>query len=150
MGGEQVNPDSDTVRVFIEGVELREGIRPEIAEGEIFADPDSAAMFIGAIVEVAEVDAHVVTSDAKFGDKIPGDSLTVLEILEIVQESADTDLPTEAFDGSITAGDAYVIARRLIEARRQKRGDGPEAGDREPREPQPSAPTGSVAVDLPK
>jgi acyl carrier protein len=67
-----------------------------------------------AAVEVMDVDEDAVTPDARFVEDLNGDSLSVLEILEILQEKLDVDLPTEAFDGVGTVGQAADVIVNIV------------------------------------
>jgi acyl carrier protein len=67
-----------------------------------------------AAVEVMDVDKEAVTPDARFVEDLNGDSLSVLEILEILQEKLDVDLPTEAFDGVGTVGQAADVIANIV------------------------------------
>jgi len=67
-----------------------------------------------AAVEVMDVDRGIVTADARFVEDLNGDSLSVLEILEILQEKLDVDLPTEAFDGVGTVGQAADVITGIV------------------------------------
>jgi acyl carrier protein len=67
-----------------------------------------------AAVEVMDVDKDAVTPDARFVEDLNGDSLSVLEILEILQEKLDVDLPTEAFDGVGTVGQAADVIANIV------------------------------------
>ncbi len=67
-----------------------------------------------AAVEVMDVDRATVTADARFVEDLNGDSLSVLEILEILQEKLDVDLPTEAFDGVGTVGEAADVITGIV------------------------------------
>ncbi len=70
-----------------------------------------------AAVEVMDVDQGAVTPEARFVEDLNGDSLSVLEILEILQEKLDVDLPTEAFDGVATVGDAADVITKIVSER---------------------------------
>jgi acyl carrier protein len=70
-----------------------------------------------AAVEVMDVDREVVTPEARFVEDLNGDSLSVLEILEILQDKLDVDLPTEAFDGVGTVGQAADVIVRIVAER---------------------------------
>ena len=70
-----------------------------------------------AAVEVMDVDKEAVTPDARFVEDLNGDSLSVLEILEILQEKLDVDLPTEAFDGVATVGEAADVIVKIVAER---------------------------------
>ena len=70
-----------------------------------------------AAVEVMDVDREVVTADARFVEDLNGDSLSVLEILEILQEKLDVDLPTESFDGVGTVGQAADVIAKIVSER---------------------------------
>ena len=70
-----------------------------------------------AAVEVMDVDPGVVTPEARFVEDLNGDSLSVLEILEILQEKLDVDLPTEAFDGVATVGQAADVIVKIVAER---------------------------------
>ena len=70
-----------------------------------------------AAVEVMDVDRAVVTADARFVEDLNGDSLSVLEILEILQEKLDVDLPTESFDGVATVGQAADVITKIVSER---------------------------------
>jgi len=70
-----------------------------------------------AAVEVMDVDREVVTPEARFVEDLNGDSLSVLEILEILQEKLDVDLPTESFDGVATVGDAADVITKIVAER---------------------------------
>ncbi len=67
-----------------------------------------------AAVEVMDVDKEAVTPEARFVEDLNGDSLSVLEILEILQEKLDVDLPTEAFDGVGTVGQAADVILNIV------------------------------------
>ena len=70
-----------------------------------------------AAVEVMDVDREIVTADARFVEDLNGDSLSVLEILEILQEKLDVDLPTESFDGVATVGQAADVIANIVSER---------------------------------
>ncbi len=70
-----------------------------------------------AAVEVMDVDREAVTAEARFVEDLNGDSLSVLEILEILQEKLDVDLPTEAFDGVGTVGEAADVIVKIVAER---------------------------------
>jgi len=70
-----------------------------------------------AAVEVMDVDRTTVTADARFVEDLNGDSLSVLEILEILQEKLDVDLPTESFDGVATVGQAADVINKIVAER---------------------------------
>ena len=70
-----------------------------------------------AEVEVMDVDRDAVTAEARFVEDLNGDSLSVLEILEILQEKLDVDLPTEAFDGVSTVGEAADVIVKIVNER---------------------------------
>ena len=70
-----------------------------------------------AAVEVMDVDQEAVTAEARFVEDLNGDSLSVLEILEILQEKLDVDLPTEAFDGVGTVGEAADVIVKIVAER---------------------------------
>ena len=70
-----------------------------------------------AAVEVLDVDREAVTPEARFVEDLNGDSLSVLEILEILQEKLDVDLPTEAFDGIATVGEAADVIAKIVAER---------------------------------
>ena len=72
-------------------------------------------MLSDAAVEVMDVDAEAVTADARFVEDLNGDSLSVLEILEILQDKLDVDLPTEAFDGVGTVGQAADVIVKIVQ-----------------------------------
>jgi acyl carrier protein len=67
-----------------------------------------------AAVEVMDVDRDAVTPQARFVEDLEGDSLSVLEILEILQDKLDVDLPTEAFDGVGTVGQAADVILGIV------------------------------------
>lgn len=67
-----------------------------------------------AAVEVMDVDRDAVTAEARFVEDLNGDSLSVLEILEILQDKLDVDLPTEAFDGVGTVGQAADVILNIV------------------------------------
>jgi len=69
-----------------------------------------------AAVEVMDVERDAVTPEARFVEDLNGDSLSVLEILEIMQEKLDVDLPTEAFDGVGTVGQAADVIAGIANA----------------------------------
>ena len=69
-----------------------------------------------AAVEVMDVERDAVTPEARFVEDLNGDSLSVLEILEILQEKLDVDLPTEAFDGVGTVGQAADVIAGIANA----------------------------------
>ena len=64
-----------------------------------------------------DVDREIVTADARFVEDLNGDSLSVLEILEILQEKLDVDLPTESFDGVGTVGQAADVIAKIVAER---------------------------------
>ncbi len=68
-----------------------------------------------AAVEVMDVDREAITPEARFVEDLNGDSLSVLEILEILQEKLDVDLPTEAFDGVGTVGQAADVILNIVQ-----------------------------------
>ena len=70
-----------------------------------------------AAVEVMDVDRDAVTAEARFVEDLNGDSLSVLEILEILQDKLDVDLPTEAFDGVSTVGEAADVIVKIVNER---------------------------------
>ena len=70
-----------------------------------------------AAVEVMDVDREIVTADARFVEDLNGDSLSVLEIVEILQEKLDVDLPTESFDGVGTVGQAANVIAKIVAER---------------------------------
>ncbi len=70
-----------------------------------------------AAAEVMDVDREAVTAGARFVEDLNGDSLSVLEILEILQEKLDVDLPTEAFDGVGTVGEAADVIVKIVAER---------------------------------
>lgn len=70
-----------------------------------------------AAVEVMDVEREAVTADARFVEDLNGDSLSVLEILEILQDKLDVDLPTEAFDGVATVGQAADVIVKIVSER---------------------------------
>jgi len=70
-----------------------------------------------AAVEVMDVDRATVTADARFVEDLNGDSLSVLEILEILQEKLDVDLPTESFDGVGTVGESADVITKIVAER---------------------------------
>ena len=70
-----------------------------------------------AAVEVMDVDREVVTPEARFVEDLNGDSLSVLEILEILQDKLDVALPTEAFDGVATVGQAADVILKIVSER---------------------------------
>jgi len=70
-----------------------------------------------AAVEVMDADRETVTPEARFVEDLKGDSLSVLEILEILQEKLDVDLPTEAFDGVATVGSAADVITKIVAER---------------------------------
>jgi len=70
-----------------------------------------------AAVEVMDVDRGAVTPESRFVEDLNGDSLSVLEILEILQEKLDVDLPTEAFDGVATVGHAADVITKIVAER---------------------------------
>ncbi len=74
-------------------------------------------MLTDAAVEVMDVDRDAVTPEARFVEDLNGDSLSVLEILEILQEKLDVDLPTEAFDGVSTVGEAADVIVKIVNER---------------------------------
>jgi acyl carrier protein len=67
-----------------------------------------------AAVEVMDVDRDQITEDARFVEDLNGDSLSVLEILEILQEKLDVDLPTEAFENVATVGQAADVITGIV------------------------------------
>ena len=67
-----------------------------------------------AAVEVMSVERDAVTPEARFVEDLDGDSLSVLEILEILQEKLDVDLPTEAFYGVGTVGQAADVITGIV------------------------------------
>jgi acyl carrier protein len=67
-----------------------------------------------AAVEVMDVDRAIVTPEARFVEDLNGDSLSVLEILEILQDKLDVDLPTESFDGVGTVGQAADVITKIV------------------------------------
>ena len=69
-----------------------------------------------AAVEVMDVDRDQIAEEARFVEDLNGDSLSVLEILEILQEKLDVDLPTEAFDGVGTVGQAADVIAKIANA----------------------------------
>ena len=71
-------------------------------------------MLTDAAVEVMDVDRDAVSPEARFVEDLNGDSLSVLEILEILQEKLDVDLPTEAFDGVGTVGEAADVITGIV------------------------------------
>ena len=73
-------------------------------------------MLTDAAVEVMDVERDAVTPEARFVEDLNGDSLSVLEILEILQEKLDVDLPTEAFDGVGTVGQAADVIAGIANA----------------------------------
>jgi acyl carrier protein len=73
-------------------------------------------MLTDAAVEVMDVQRDAVTPEARFVEDLNGDSLSVLEILEIMQEKLDVDLPTEAFDGVGTVGQAADVIAGIANA----------------------------------
>ncbi|HEX3621216.1 MAG TPA: acyl carrier protein [Acidimicrobiales bacterium] len=70
-----------------------------------------------AAVEVMDVDRATVTPEARFVEDLNGDSLSVLEILEILQDKLDVDLPTESFDGVGTVGQAADVITKIVNER---------------------------------
>ena len=71
-----------------------------------------------AAVEVMDVDKEAVTPEARFVEDLNGDSLSVLEILEILQEKLDVDLPTEAFEKVSTVGQAADVITGIVSEQR--------------------------------
>jgi acyl carrier protein len=67
-----------------------------------------------AAVEVMDVDRDQITEEARFVEDLNGDSLSVLEILEILQEKLDVDLPTEAFENVATVGQAADVITGIV------------------------------------
>src|SRR5256885_233001 len=100
------------------------------AWGTDFDDPERAVgghpdmdrdqildLLTDAAVEVMDVEREVVTPEARFVEDLNGDSLSVLEILEILQDKLDVDLPTEAFDGVGTVGQAADVIVKIVSER---------------------------------
>lgn len=86
--------------------------------GSTYMDRDQILeLLTDAAVEVMDVDREVVTPDARFVEDLNGDSLSVLEILEILQDKLDVDLPTEAFDGVGTVGQAADVILKIVSER---------------------------------
>ena len=78
---------------------------------------DILELLTDAAVEVMDVERDAVTPDARFVEDLKGDSLSVLEILEILQEKLDVDLPTESFDGVATVGQAADVISKIVSER---------------------------------
>lgn len=117
-------------------------------EGDIERARELAAAYKDAILEVNTSGIELITPDLRFTEDLHADSLEILEVLEILQEKVDIDLPTEAFADATTAGAAFEVFYRLA----TNNPEGPDdnaSGDREPRNPVPSAPSGSAHKDLP-
>ena len=86
--------------------------------GSAYMDRDQILeLLTDAAVEVMDVDREVVTPEARFVEDLNGDSLSVLEILESLQDKLDVDLPTEAFDGVGTVGQAADVIAKIVSER---------------------------------
>ena len=86
--------------------------------GSAYMDRDQILeLLTDAAVEVMDVEREVVTPEARFVEDLNGDSLSVLEILEILQDKLDVDLPTEAFDGVATVGQAADVILKIVSER---------------------------------
>jgi acyl carrier protein len=73
-------------------------------------------LLVEAAVEVMDVKSEAVTPEARFKEDLGGDSLSFLEIIDIMQEKLNVDLPTEAFDkGVSTVGQALDVIMRICE-----------------------------------
>lgn len=118
------------------------------------------AVYREAIVEVNSTENNPIEADAvKYSSHLVedfgADSLGFLEVLEILQEKCDVDVPIEPFEDEAVdnAGKAFVVLYGLVKDDLKGKfdgpeGDGPESGDREPRNPLPSDQSGSVMKDL--
>ncbi len=135
FGGERSQEDE-----FIERLGLAD-------EDDIRRARELAAAYRAAILEVNTSGIELITPDLRFTEDLHADSLEILEVLEILQEKVDIDLPTEAFEEATTAGAAFEIFYGLA-SKNPEDPDDNTSGDREPRNPVPSAPSGSVHKDL--
>src|SRR3954471_483055 len=95
------------------GTDLTTGTEQQEATGTMDRD-QILDLLTDAAVEVMDVDRDAVTPEARFVEDLNGDSLSVLEILEILQDKLDVDLPTEAFDGVGTVGQAADVIPGIV------------------------------------
>ncbi len=120
--------------------------------GEIDQATELIEVYLDALQEVLNIDKQQLIVGARLVDDLNADSLSILEVLEVLQEKRDIDLPIEAFEGVRTTEEAFnVFYKFAVEQGPDKgpEGDGPESGDRKPRSPAPSAPSGAAHLDLP-
>jgi acyl carrier protein len=74
------------------------------------SDTDLSA-FTAIVVDVLQVDAAVVTLDAKFGDDLEADSLDLVELMMAIEERFDIEIPEEDLEGVSTVGQAWELVQ---------------------------------------
>ena len=68
----------------------------------------------GAIATVLELDPMSVTRETRFVQDLAADSLAIVQIVDVLEESAGLSLDDGVLDDLMTVGDAvdHVLARR--------------------------------------
>ena len=66
------------------------------------------------IAEVLNVDTEEVTWDTTFVDDLGADSLDIFQIVMVIEEEFDIEIPTEEVEQIVSVGDAVEQIKRLI------------------------------------
>ena len=66
------------------------------------------------IAEVLNVDTEEVTPDTTFVDDLGADSLDIFQIVMVIEEEFDIEIPTEEVEQIVSVGDAVEQIKRLI------------------------------------
>ena len=76
-------------------------------------DQELFARFRKCAVEVLSVSEDQVVPEAKFGDDLDADSLDLVELVMVLEEEFDVEVPEEELEGVETVGQAYdlVVAK---------------------------------------
>lgn len=73
---------------------------------------DTLRMAIHETLNVADMDA--ITENTTFVDDLGADSLEVFQIMMLMEQELDIEIPREATEGIVTVGDALEAVRRVM------------------------------------
>ena len=66
------------------------------------------------IAEVLNVDANEITLDTTFVDELGADSLDVFQIIMVIEEEFDIEIPNEEAEKIVSVGDAVEAIKSAL------------------------------------
>ena len=68
----------------------------------------------GIIAEVLNVEADSITTETTFVEDLGADSLDIFQIVMVIEEEFDIEIPTDAAEKIVTVGDAVEQIKNAL------------------------------------